>query len=372
MKLFPRQKKQSGLRKNAVSVESYEKQLYDLRQLVEISKSLGSILDYSMLIESILYICLGQMHTLGAGMFIMKTFDADAFEMENNFSGLDLCSGIKYEIPVSHPIVAFLNENVRAYSLPELKEAFGAELPEQFTSVNPSLIVPLKQKTHLNGILVLGERIDVGDGVEYTEYDRFQIMIIASLVAIAINNAALIDQATTDMMTHLKLKYYFYSYLSGKLEFSHQNKLPLSVMMLDIDFFKKFNDMYGHACGDYVLQQVAKVISDGIRGQDLAGRYGGEEFVVMLYNTDGAGAMLVAERIRQDIEQMDLVYENDTHLHVTISIGVAEFLPETEVSSKELIELADQALYVSKRSGRNRVTLANPNELRGKEKNSDQ
>jgi diguanylate cyclase (GGDEF)-like protein len=221
------------------------------------------------------------------------------------------------------------------------------------------LIVPLKQKNNINGILLLGERIDLGEGTEFSDYDKSQILNIASLASIAINNASLVEMTTTDMMTHLKLKHYFYKVLSDKLEISIMQELPLAVMMLDIDFFKRFNDTYGHACGDFVLQRVAKTISDGVRGNDLAGRYGGEEFVVMLFNTDQNAAMMVAERIRREIENLVLAYDENS-LHVTISIGVSLFSPGSDVSAKQLVELADQALYLSKRNGRNRTTFADP------------
>ena len=128
--------------------------------------------------------------------------------------------------------------------------------------------------------------------------------------------------------------------------------------MLDIDFFKKFNDTYGHACGDYVIQKVAQNISEGIRSEDLPGRYGGEEFVAMLYNTDITAAQMVAERIRKNIEQSVFEYDGIT-MQVTISIGVATFDPEKcNITAKQLVEMADQALYISKRNGRNKVTLA--------------
>jgi diguanylate cyclase (GGDEF)-like protein len=127
--------------------------------------------------------------------------------------------------------------------------------------------------------------------------------------------------------------------------------------MLDIDHFKRFNDTYGHACGDYVLQQVAKIISEGVRNHDLAARYGGEEFVVLLGNTDAPSAMMVAERIRKNIEACDFNYENQ-HMTVTISIGVAVLQPGKKISPAKLVEYADEALYISKNNGRNRSTFA--------------
>ena len=340
-------------------IEEYEKKLYDYGQLIEISKSLCSVLEFSTLIESILYTCMCQMRVLGAGMFVLKSFDSDCFTLENNYSGFDPDMEIEYTIPTNHPVISYLCETNQAYTIAELEENLENHgLLKQISSLNPSLVVPLKLKNHLNGILLLGDRIMLDDeNCYYTEYERDQIIKIASLASIAINNASLIEQTTTDMMTHLKLKHYFFTVLTEKLEFSALNKMPISVLMLDIDFFKKFNDTYGHACGDFVLKKTASSIFDSIRGQDLAGRYGGEEFVVMLYNTDADAAMMVAERIRKNIAEQELHYEGN-NMSLTISIGVSVFDADNPVSAKELVEMADRALYQSKANGRNRVTLA--------------
>ena len=343
-------------------IEEYEKKLYDYGQLVEVAKSLCSVLEFSTLIESILYTCMCQMRVLGAGMFVLKSFDSDCFTLENNYSGFDPDMELEDTIPTNHPIISYLCETNQAFTIDELEENLEkGVLLKQLSSLNPSLVVPLKLKNHLNGILLLGDRIMLDDeNCYYTEYERDQIIKIASLASIAINNASLIEQTTTDMMTHLKLKHYFFTVLSEKLEFSALNKMPISVLMLDIDFFKKFNDTYGHACGDFVLQKVSRSIFDSIRGQDLAGRYGGEEFVVMLYNTDADAAMMVAERIRKNIAEQQLQYEGNT-MSLTISIGVSVFDVENPMSAKELVEMADRALYQSKANGRNRVTLADEN-----------
>jgi diguanylate cyclase (GGDEF)-like protein len=163
------------------------------------------------------------------------------------------------------------------------------------------------------------------------------------------------------MMTHLKLKYYFFNMLTDRLDEALSSDKSLSVIMFDIDFFKKFNDTYGHACGDYVLQTVARIIKNSIRGADMASRYGGEEFTVMLLNASAQEAVAVAERIRKRVETFDFFYE-DQHMKVTISGGVAEFNTESNpiTSAKLLVDQADQALYISKRSGRNRITFADP------------
>ena len=138
-----------------------------------------------------------------------------------------------------------------------------------------------------------------------------------------------------------------------------KNGGKIGILMFDIDFFKKFNDNYGHACGDYVLQTVASLIKESLRGDDMASRYGGEEFTVMLSNADREKSMKVAERIRKNIEAYDFCYENQ-HVKVTISVGVSTFEggKTSTATPNALVDKADKALYVSKRSGRNRVTFA--------------
>lgn len=343
-------------------ISEYEKKIYDLQQLLEVSRSLCSTLEFSTLVESILYTCMGQFHVLGAGIFVLNALDADSFHLDSNYNGMDPNPNVSYVIPTSNPVVTLLEGSNKLYTVSELVD----NLPEDtdinmISSLKPSLVIPLVQHNHLNGILLLGERITLADDASYTDYEKEQLTVIASLASIAINNAALLERSSTDMMTHLKLKYFFYNVLTDKLDNALANEGNLSVIMFDIDFFKRFNDTYGHACGDYVLQTVAKIIKSSIRGQDMASRYGGEEFTVLLNDTSSDDAMIVAERIRSKVEQYDFCYE-DQHVKVTISLGVSTFdTQENPVTSpKLLVDQADQALYVSKRNGRNQVTFADP------------
>lgn len=339
--------------------ERYEKRLYDVQQLLEIARSLCSTLDYPTLIESILYTCMCQMRVLGAGIFVLDDFEAEAYSLSNNYTGMDLNSAIDYTIPMNDPVVEVLNEKERVFFVRDIQSALPNEKLDQIYSLQPSLIVPLFQKNRMNGILLLGERMDLGDGTSFNDYDIKQILNIASLASMAINNAALLERSSTDMMTRLKLKYYFFNQLTDKLDLANAQGLPMGVIMFDIDHFKIFNDTYGHACGDYVLTTVAKIIKSSIRAQDMASRYGGEEFTVMLPNTLKGDALQVAERIRSNIENANFEYEG-TKVHVTISGGVSVFdLEENRVANaKEFVEQADKALYVSKTSGRNRITFA--------------
>ncbi len=343
-------------------IGQYEKKIYDLQQLLEISRSLCSTLEFSKLIESILYTCMGQFHVLGAGVFVLDALNSDNYQLDENYSGIDIDPNIHYVIPTTDELVKILESSPTPLSMDEIAARLDSKADiSVLLSLHPSLVVPLMQHSHLNGILVLGERITLSEENGYSAYEKEQIAGIASLAAIAINNAALVERSSTDMMTHLKLKYFFFNILTDKLDTALANTENLSIMMFDIDFFKRFNDTYGHACGDYVLQTVAKIMKSSIRSQDLAARYGGEEFTILLDQTKKEDAMTVADRIRSKIEQYDFCYENQ-HVKVTISVGVSTFdSTENSVTSpKILVDQADHALYVSKRSGRNKVTFADP------------
>lgn len=159
--------------------------------------------------------------------------------------------------------------------------------------------------------------------------------------------------STTDALTGLYNRRHMTAVLSNEHCRSSRTDNPLSVLMFDVDHFKKFNDTYGHDQGDKVLQAVAKTFQASVRIYDVACRYGGEEFIGILPNTNSEGAFCVAERLRSAVEAMDV-----NGLKVTISIGVATFPGVDAKNGDSLVEAADKALYVSKQNGRNRVTVA--------------
>ena len=130
----------------------------------------------------------------------------------------------------------------------------------------------------------------------------------------------------------------------------------LSLVMIDIDYFKQFNDSYGHLEGDACLRQVATAMLKSLRASDFAARYGGEEFVCILPETDSDGALITAERIRSKVESLKIIHATSTASgYVTVSLGVVTFRPEQGDGALDLVEMADQMLYQAKNSGRNRV-----------------
>ncbi len=163
-------------------------------------------------------------------------------------------------------------------------------------------------------------------------------------------NAMLADLATKDGLTGLKNHKAFQEHLAKQFGRAKEHGSPLSVVLLDVDQFKQFNDSFGHPAGDVVLKKVAMLLEREARGTDLIARYGGEEFVVVLDRTDEEGALRIAERFRKAIEGEDW-----EHRSVTASFGVAS-LDESADTKQDLVDRADAALYASKRSGRNRVT----------------
>ena len=200
-------------------VSQYEKKIYDLKQLLEISRSLCSTIEFSQLIESVLYTCMGQFRVLGAGVFVLDALDSDEFVLDRNYNGLELDSNVNYKIPVNNSLITAITNSGKVFTLEELKQLVPADGNiEAIASLRPSLIVPLVQKNHLNGILVLGERIAMPDETGFSSYEKELILNIASLAAIAIYNASLLERSSTDMMTHLKLKYFFFNVLTDKLD----------------------------------------------------------------------------------------------------------------------------------------------------------
>ena len=256
---------------------------------------------------------MAQLHVVNAGVFMLDSLSSEKFLLETKQSIIDPTSDIQYEFEVADPIVKLLSTEKRPltpdYILENCPESHALKL---LKNLSATMVIPLIQKNHINGLLFLGERLVFDADADYTESEKKQIMEIGDLAALAISNATLLERSSTDMMTKLKLKYFFFNILTDKLYEAMEHKNALSVLMFDIDFFKHFNDTYGHECGDYVLKEVASMIKSGLREYDLASRYGGEEFTVLLDNTDKEEAVQVANRIRKNIEDHEFNFDGQT------------------------------------------------------------
>lgn len=173
-------------------------------------------------------------------------------------------------------------------------------------------------------------------------------------------NELLKKLSTTDSLTGIANRRSFFDHMNEEWKRSVRNKLPLSVLMIDVDHFKHFNDTYGHHSGDDCLKQISSTIHSLLnRPGDLIARYGGEEFIVILPDTHGKGAEIIANTVRSKIEDLGIFHGDiPTGNCVTISVGIAAMVPTAESDPSKLIKAADKALYRAKASGRNRVTIA--------------
>ena len=178
-------------------------------------------------------------------------------------------------------------------------------------------------------------------------------------IAAALQNAHLYELAMVDGLTGLFMRRYFDARIDEEIERSKRFGTPFSVVMIDVDDFKKLNDTYGHLIGDRVLRAIANTVKQQMRGVDTAARYGGEELAIILPRTEMLNAYNVGERIRSAIVDLRITTDDDTPkvLNVTASFGISSY-PESRVSTGEdLVRKADQALYRAKKMGKNRVEL---------------
>lgn len=194
---------------------------------------------------------------------------------------------------------------------------------------------------------------------------------LATQVAIAIKQGQLYQQleeanlelqrlSTSDSLTGVANRRRFDEYLDWEWRRLSREKKPLSLILCDLDFFKSYNDTYGHQAGDACLQQVANSIQMSVkRSADLVARYGGEEFAIILPNTDAFGGLTVAEEIRKKIKSLQIPHAGSlVNKYVTLSLGLATIIPHLETSPEQLITVADLALYQAKAKGRDRVGVS--------------
>ena len=224
-------------------------------------------------------------------------------------------------------------------------------------SIASQAAVPLRAGDNVFGVMVMAS--STPRELSVVEMERLEVL--GSQASLALQNALLHEElerlSVTDRLTELYNHGYFKQRLDEEFQRSLRFGHSLSLIMLDIDDFKEFNDSFGHPCGDRVLKSVSEVIRKNLREMDIAARYGGEEFVVVLPETTCAGATMVAERIRVEVERVSHEIADAVCVSRTVSIGVATY-PGSAENALALLEMADAAMYRGKRAGKNRVVAA--------------
>ena len=240
-------------------------------------------------------------------------------------------------------------------SLPDKKG-----LPPGHAPVIRELVVPVIRDERIVAVLGVGNK-----AINYMVKDAEEVLYLADVTWEIIEtrraqqelkqaNELLANQARIDYLTGIYNRRMFDSLIKTEIARSCRYNSPLSLIMMDIDYFKRVNDSLGHAAGDHVLQKIAELISGRIRGHDIFSRWGGEEFVIMTPKNNASGAAELAEILREVIEQFDF----GNKLNITISFGVTQYCYGEE--PEEFTSRADTALYQAKRNGRNRVEIVQP------------
>lgn len=265
---------------------------------------------------------------------------------------LQLVSALHSSLDVRHVILYFTQ------ALADTIHCEGLRYHHELTKSNLKLGRDQKNKFSYNlkaGNMSLGE-VHIMRSAPFTESEVLQIEDLLVLLinplrnAIVHNNA--VKSARIDPLTNLNNRSTLDSQLSREIKLAQRHSNPLSILMMDLDNFKQLNDTYGHPGGDEVLKAFADILRDMARETDLIYRIGGEEFIIILTNTDMVGANILAERIRVATEAKTCEF-NGTRINYTTSVGVANL--HSDDTMKTLVERADQALYRAKHAGKNQV-----------------
>ena len=224
---------------------------------------------------------------------------------------------------------------------------------EILSNTKSLLCVPLVAKGEVIGVINITNK---KHNKLFNQKDLEFIESLANQAAIAIDNAKLYELATKDGMTKLYIYRHFYTLLENEIRRCTRYKRNMSLVMMDIDNFKRINDTYGHLIGDTILKRLALILQETVRKVDIPARYGGEEFVVILPETDKENAAIIAERIRKNISEITVDINESVTISPTVSVGIAQYSTDGQ-EPKELINAADTALYYSKHNGKNTVSL---------------
>lgn len=257
-----------------------------------------------------------------------------------------------------HPIIQWFLQGKMMLTIEEIERlpvftGLWSEEKKQLYLLGTEIIVPIKIREQLIGILILSEK---RGGEVYSQEEMDLLMTLVNNAAIVIENAKLYEeakyQAITDGLTKLYNHRYFHEVLGQIIQ--EKRYEVFSVAMIDVDLFKLYNDLYGHSAGDKALAKIAKVIKKATGKDDFIARYGGEEFAIIFPHIEGNESFKAIEAIRKAVESSFL--SNESNEFITISTGVANY-PYDGRTAEDILECADSAMYVAKRSGRNQSIL---------------
>lgn len=336
----------------------FYRETYDYRQtLISFTSKMGNMLNIEELAKEMLQTLSKAIH-IPWSVLLFEDPGSGFFTIQFAYPESSDKSGDQFRLFFDSPIVTWLQKEANVFHLrqidsaPQFKALWETEKQSLIDS-HLELLCPLKSHGKIVGILGLSKK---RSNRIFTQEDIDLVISVANQAGVIVENAQLYSQAQkwsiTDGLTKLYNHRYMHECLDKEIARCKRFGSTFSLVMIDIDFFKTFNDAYGHLAGDDVLAGIAKCIQNSIRNVDTAFRYGGEEFLVILPETLTEGAFLVAERIRQRIEQKEFV----GRVSVTASLGIASW-PVDGMTKEEILDSADRALYTAKETGRNKTCV---------------
>jgi len=334
----------------------YEKKLKYYKFLENLSSVADKITDMEGMAN---YVLDSLADTMGIEAVTLYLYNEGKSEFElTAYKGVDKqkISGIT-DIPATDSLVKFLKEGnvyvtgenkdfVQEYDLEQMKKTFKKLNGEIAVPLHYSM--PLYYNSDVVGFLNMGDKKDKSP---YGKEDMDILNAFARQLSICIDKAKLYSRATEDDLTKLYRVNYFNTKIQEEIERSSRYARTFSLLLIDVDDFKKINDTLGHQAGDAVLKRIANLIKSNIRKADIAARYGGEEFCVLMPETNKDQAIIGAERIRRAVEKNS--GELLERSRVTVSTGIADY--RLGMKKYDIIKAADEALYKAKREGKNRV-----------------
>jgi diguanylate cyclase (GGDEF)-like protein len=255
------------------------------------------------------------------------------------------------------PFERFFRENPAPIHFAELQARMDdREAVNALAPVCPELVIPVQSPSSFYGLILIGQK---ATGDAFTPDELAFLKRLIAFVSLAIQNHLNYDHSLRDGKTGLYNHSFFITRLNEEISRIKRNNFESSIIVIDVDSFRRFNNRYGHMAGDSVLEHIAAQIKQGVRLEDIPSRFGGEEFTVLLPNTGAEAAWFVAERLRVSIADLRVQWEPRLP-QVTISLGVFTFNQSNDLTAVEIISHADIALYESKRQGKNRTTAWKP------------
>jgi diguanylate cyclase (GGDEF)-like protein len=340
-----------------IAERAVKRKVYDLHNLVEASNEIYSILDFKQLINSALLTIIGQ---IGIQSAFALMYDSNNHAYDRCFQKgykekeiKNLTFNIESQIAkffLSHDSPLFLKDIAK-------EEGFSRYITK-LKKLNVSIVAPIIHAERLQGIIAIGEKL-YGRNFSQTDFELFHVLV--NIISISIGNALNYEEvknlSLTDGMTGLHNYRYFAIRLKEELNRARRNKTRVSLLILDIDHFKNYNDTLGHQAGDEALRALGKVLKNTVRDEDVVSRYGGEEFCIILPGSSKESMRKLGERVRRMIEDFNFYKERVQPTgKLTVSLGGSTFPDDTE-DLEILVQRADEALYHAKNLGRNQLRL---------------